>query len=97
MAAGLPEPEVNIEISDARGRFIGRADLVYRRWRVIVEYDGDQHRTNTKQFDKDVLRLEGFDHAGWDVVRVVGRAFFADRAACILRVRNALTRAGWPG
>ncbi|MET0863519.1 MAG: hypothetical protein ABWZ98_04235 [Nakamurella sp.] len=97
VAAGLPEPEVNVEIFDARGRFIGRADLVYRHWRVIVEYDGDHHRTSTKQFDKDVLRLEAFDRAGWDVTRIVGRSFFGDRAACILRVRDALTSAGWAG
>ena len=97
VAAGLPEPEVQGVILDARGRFIGRADMVYRRWRVIVEYDGDHHRTSTAQFDKDVLRLEGFDHAGWDVIRIVGRAFFGDRDACVARVRRALVEAGWNG
>jgi len=97
MAAGLPEPEVQGVILDARGRFIGRADMVYRRWRVIVEYDGDHHRTNTAQFDKDVLRLEGFDRAGWTVVRIIGRSFFGDRDACIARVRRALVEAGWNG
>ena len=64
--AGLPEPEVNVELFDTRGRFLGRADLAYRRWRVIVEYDGDQHRISTKQFDRDVVRLEGFGRAGMD-------------------------------
>jgi hypothetical protein len=95
MNAGLPEPEVQGVILDDRGRFIGRADMVYRKYRVIVEYDGDQHRTNTKQFDKDVNRLEGFDHAGWDVIRIVGRAFFGDRDACLVRIRNALINGGW--
>ncbi len=93
--AGMPEPEVNVDVHDSSGRFIGRGDLVYRRWRVIVEYDGDQHRTDTRQFDKDVLRLEGFARAGWTVVRVVGRAFFGDRAECLRRVDHALTQAGW--
>ncbi|MEP6561229.1 MAG: DUF559 domain-containing protein [Nakamurella sp.] len=95
VAAGLPEPEVNVTILDADGRFIGRADLVYRRWLVIVEYDGDQHRTSTSQFDKDVLRLEAFASAGWTVVRVVGRSFFGERDACVARVRRALVKAGW--
>jgi hypothetical protein len=94
-AAGLPEPEVNVDVRDGAGRFIGRGDLVYRRWRVVVEYDGDQHRTDTRQFDRDVLRLEGFAAAGWTVVRVVGRSFFTDRAACVARVRRALIAAGW--
>ena len=58
----------------AQGRFIGRGDLVYRHWRVIVEYDGDQHRTDTTQFDRDVRRLDDFAANGWRVVRIVGRS-----------------------
>ncbi|MET0966113.1 MAG: DUF559 domain-containing protein [Nakamurella sp.] len=95
VSAGLPEPAVNVDIFGARGRFLGRADLVYRKWRVIVEYDGDHHRTSTRQFDKDVLRLEGFSDAGWKVIRIVGRSFFGDQASCLQRVRRALTEAGW--
>ena len=93
--AGLPEPEVNVELWDSGGRFLGRADLVYGQWRVIVEYDGDQHRTSTRQFDRDVLRLEGFAAAGWTVVRVLGRSFFGERDTCIARIRHALVAAGW--
>jgi hypothetical protein len=95
MDAGLPEPDVNPDIRDERGRFIGRGDLVYRRWRVIVEYDGEQHRTNTKQFDRDVQRLEQLGNHGWHVIRIVGRSFFGDRAGSMARVRRALTDAGW--
>jgi hypothetical protein len=50
MDAGLPEPEVNPDIRNASGRFVGRGDLVYRRWRVIVEYDrvgGRENPTST--------------------------------------------------
>ncbi len=95
MDGGLPEPEVNPDIRDAGGRFIGRGDLVYRRWRVIVEYDGEQHRKNAKQFDRDVQRLEAFANNGWHVVRIVGRSFFGDREGSMARVRRALTDAGW--
>ena len=63
MDAGLPEPEVNPDIRNASGRFVGRGDLVYQRWRVIVEYDGEQHRLSTKQFDRDVQRLENLSTA----------------------------------
>ena len=92
---GLPEPEVNVTIRDARGRFIGRGDLVYRQWRVIVEYDGEQHRTDTKQFDRDVARLDDFVAHGWRVVRIVGRSFFGNPAESMERVRRALLAAGW--
>ena len=92
---GLPEPEVNVTIRDARGRFIGRGDLVYRQWRVIVEYDGEQHRTDTTQFDRDVARLDDFAAHGWRVVRIVGRSFFGNPAESMERVRRALLAAGW--
>lgn len=93
--AGLPEPEVNVDLEDAAGRRLGRADLLFRRQRVIVEYDGDQHRTDTRQFDTDVQRLERFAANGWTIVRVTKRAFFGDRAACMVRVEHALVKAGW--
>lgn len=94
---GLPEPEVNVSLVGPGAEFLGRADLVYRTWRVIVEYDGDQHRTDTRQFDRDVRRLERFAAHGWTVVRITGRAFFGDRATSIGRVRHALIAAGWRG
>jgi len=95
MDAGLPEPEVNPVIRDTAGRFLGRGDLVYRRQMVIVEYDGEQHRTSTAQFDHDVQRLEGFADHGWHVVRIVGRSFFGDRPGTIARVAGALAQRGW--
>ena len=93
--AGLPEPEVNVTIRDDRGQFLGRGDLVYRQWRVIVEYDGEQHRTDTRQFDRDVGRLDDFAAHGWRVVRIVGRSFFGNPAECMERIRRALLAAGW--
>lgn len=93
--AGLPEPEVNGDIHDAQGRFIGRGDLVYRRWKIIVEYDGEQHRTSTWQYDRDLVRLDALAQNGWLVIRVVGRSFFADRAGTARRVAAALASRGW--
>ncbi|UFU03814.1 DUF559 domain-containing protein [Ruania suaedae] len=70
LAAGLPEPEVNKELFDDRGRFLARADLVYRAERVIVEYDGDHHRTDRRQYERDIDRLNALAEAGWLVIRV---------------------------
>jgi hypothetical protein len=92
---GLPEPMVNPDVFTASGRFIGRGDLVYRRWRVIAEYDGEQHRRDTAQYEKDVQRLENFSRNGWHVVRMTGRSFFGDRRASVRRVEQALLDAGW--
>jgi hypothetical protein len=42
--AGLPMPECNLIIGDDQGP-MGRVDLVYLEYRLIIEYEGDQHRT----------------------------------------------------
>lgn len=94
---GLPEPRLNVDIRSSSGSFLGRGDLVYEEYRVVVEYDGDQHRTDTLVFDRDVLRLDGLAAAGWRVVRVTGRAFFGSPTATVHRVRRALVDAGWSG
>jgi very-short-patch-repair endonuclease len=57
--------------------------------KVAAEYDGDQHRSERKQYTKDIKRLEMLEHSGWIVVRVIAE----DRPADIVRrVRAALAR-----
>ena len=94
LEAGLPEPEVNVPVLDAAGLFIGRGDLVYRRWNVVVEYDGEQHRTDNRQFERDVGRLDDFAASGWRVVRITARTC-ADRLVTIDRSARALVAGGW--
>jgi very-short-patch-repair endonuclease len=88
--AGLPEPELNQELFDSHGRWIGRFDMVYREQRVIVEYDGDQHRTSTEQYEKDISRIDRAIDDHWRVVRVRSRGIHAERLDTIRRVRDAL-------
>jgi hypothetical protein len=92
---GLPEPDLNLDITDARGRWLGRADLVYRRFKVIVEYDGELHRTNSAQYDKDMMRIEEFARAGWTVIRIRKRALFGDPGSVVARAESALRDNGW--
>ncbi len=44
LQAGLPRPQVQTDLRDADGRFVGRADLYYRTARLVIEYDGANHR-----------------------------------------------------
>jgi hypothetical protein len=37
---GLPAPELQVEIRDADGNFIGRVDFLWRQFRTIAEVDG---------------------------------------------------------
>ena len=93
--AGLPEPEVNVAIHDANGRQIAIADLVYPEWRVIVEYDGEHHRLERRQYGRDVDRLDDLAHAGWRVIRFNATHVGRRRSDRIERVRDALAAAGW--
>jgi very-short-patch-repair endonuclease len=92
---GLPEPALAVTIIDSRGRFLARADMAYPEWRVIVEYDGDQHRTSTQQYERDVSRIESLAAEGWFVVRVRAHGLFRNPASSARRVASALRRAGY--
>lgn len=81
--------DLQVEVADSDG-WIGRFDLVCRKHRVIVEYDGEQHRTNRAQYLKDVTRLDRARAAGYEVIRVHARDLFAGRDALLLRVAEAL-------
>ena len=91
--AGLPEPELNADIYDAHGRWLARGDLVFREWKVLVEYDGWQHERDAQQRQWDHLRREQLEAAGWTVV-VITTADLRDPVRVVARVRQALRRRG---
>jgi very-short-patch-repair endonuclease len=96
--AGIPEPSLNVGVSSRQGRLLGRGDLVWPEWRTVVEYDGDNHRTSDKQYDRDIRRIEDFVAAEWRVVRVRKRGLFVATSDTVARVRSALAAGGWrPG
>lgn len=65
--AGLPTPECNLVIGDDR-RPIGRVDLVYITFKIIIEYEGDQHRTDRAQWNHDIDRHEDFARDHWTLI-----------------------------
>lgn len=90
--AGLPEPEVNVDITDEHGAWLAHGDLVFRRWKVLVEYDGWQHERDAKQRQWDHLRREQLEAAGWRVV-VITAEDMKKPATIVARVRQALRQA----
>lgn len=94
--AGLPHPECGHELRDGRGS-IGWFDLAWPQWRAIAEYDGDQHRTSTGQYVKDISRYDRAIDLGWRPVRVRARGLYSDRADTVRRVLSALRAGGWRG
>ena len=89
--AGLPKPRTQIPVNDG-WRLLGLLDLGWEDYMVAVEYDGDQHRMDRRQFVKDIGRLAKFADLGWIVIRVVAE----HRSDDILnRVLQALARRGY--
>ncbi|GLE54307.1 endonuclease domain-containing protein [Mycobacterium montefiorense] len=85
--AGLPRPQTQLPVLGLDGMPVAYLDLGWEDRLVAVEYDGDQHRANRRQYVKDIRRLEMLEQMGWIVVRVVAE----DRPANVLRrVRAAL-------
>ena len=87
--AGLPEPVLQYELFDAAGRWIGSFDLAWPEARLIAEYDGDQHRTSARQYERDIRRFDGAAEAAWRVIRVRKRGLGEDRHHTIRRLRDA--------
>ncbi len=94
-AAGLPEPEVNGKIRTSTGGLVAYVDLVYRRYGVLAEYDGEQHRTDSIQYARDVDRLDDLARLGWRVVRFTARHRGTARSERIQRVMASLLERGW--
>lgn len=64
--AGLPRPQVQTDLRDGTGRFLGRADLYYPASRLAIEFDGGQHRESLVADDR---RQNALITAGYQVLR----------------------------
>ncbi len=67
--AGFPPPRTQIPVH-AFGALIACLDMGWEDIKLAVEYEGDQHRTDRRQFNKDIRRAESLADAGWMIVRV---------------------------
>jgi hypothetical protein len=79
--AGFPRPQTQIPVPGPDGLPFAFLDMGWEQWMLAVEYDGDHHRVDRRQFASDVHRLERISQLGWRVVRVVAE----DRRADIIR------------
>lgn len=85
--AGLPRPTTQIPVVTAGGTRTYHLDMGWADSMVAVEYDGEQHRLDRRQYTRDIRRSEDLARLGWIVIRVVVTDHPAD---VIRRVRAAL-------
>lgn len=92
--AGLPEPDVDVDLRDARGRRLGISEFAYPRYGVVVEIEGDHHRSSKRQWNRDLQKYRDYANAGWEVVRLTAHDVRTRRTAVRI-VREVLIRRGW--
>lgn len=69
--AGYPRPHTQIPVYDEYGELVAVLDMGWDDIKVAVEYEGDHHRTDRRQFNRDIARYETVTiDCGWIVVRV---------------------------
>lgn len=72
--AGLPEPELNATLHDAAGGWIAECDYLWRAKRVVGEFDGDHHRVDRRQWQKDVSRRQVIQSERYHYVQFTERS-----------------------
>jgi hypothetical protein len=85
--AGLPKPEVQIDVRDDRGHFLGRPDLLYPRHRLAIEYDGGTHRD---RMIEDNRRQNGLVGAGYRLLRFTAADVYGAPDTVVMQVRHSL-------
>jgi very-short-patch-repair endonuclease len=88
--AGLPEPELNPELRIA-GRTL-HPDLLFREWSLVLEYEGDGHRTDPHAWRRDIWRREAFQEAGFRVIQVHAEDILSEREQFLARVCRAIAQ-----
>jgi len=68
--------------------------LSYPDVKILVEYDGRQHRADLDQWDHDTDRRDWLDAEGWLLVSVFSRGIYRDPAKTVRRVEAALRSRG---
>lgn len=89
---GLPPPVLDHDIYDQNGRFLGCSEFAYPELRLALEYEGDHHRTETYQWNRDIQKYRDYARAGWEVLRVTAELQYRRPGELRGQVAEALRR-----
>ena len=95
-SAGFPDPIVNEPILDARGDTIAQPDLRIPGFNVGLEYQGDGHRTNRSQWQRDVVRRRELDAIDWKTIEAVALDI-RNPGHLLHTLEQELRERGWTG
>jgi hypothetical protein len=91
--AGYPRPVTQIPALSLDGKRQYFLDMGWEECKLAVEYDGDHHRLDPRQFAHDIRRAEDLDELRWTRIRVVKRH---DESDVLARVARAWAATGEP-
>ncbi len=94
--SGLPTPQANHEVYLTIARRTVYLDLAYPKYKLELEYHGDQHRTDVRQWRSDVRRANDIGDEGWQTLQFTGDDL-ADLPGLRRRVERRLRSLGWNG
>ncbi|GAB3617223.1 hypothetical protein GCM10027416_17800 [Okibacterium endophyticum] len=90
----LPDPLPNLEYTIRRtGRKV-RFDLAFPVYKVALEYQGDHHRSDVRQWRSDIARKNDVTDEGWSVIEFTADDL-RDVPALLRRVEQRLRSRGW--
>lgn len=88
--AGLPEPTINHTLVDTETGKHLRPDFLFAEAKVILEYQGDYHRSRS-QWRKDMTRRSRLEAQGWYVMEI-NADDLGDPVELVARIRSVLAR-----
>ncbi|OJZ75554.1 hypothetical protein BRW65_03095 [Mycobacterium paraffinicum] len=68
--AGYPRPRTQIPVYGEYGELIAVLDMGWEDAKIALEYEGDHHRTDRRQFRRDIARFDALAGLGWTAIRV---------------------------
>jgi hypothetical protein len=92
--AGLPEPQVGQVIHDSDGGWLARPDLSYPEFKIAIEYDGQHHLIDLRQWRRDIRRRENLEREGWLVRVITAHDLLHAPATVIARISQDLYTRG---
>lgn len=96
--AGLPEPVVAHPVhstAHSSESWVSEADLAWPQHSVLLEYEGDGHRTSRRQFALDVRRFDRYADEGWRALRATRADIYDDPRELMSRLARRLAEGGW--
>lgn len=89
---GLPEPALNMPIHGPDGSLLGIGDLVWKKPKVIGEYQGAEFHDGENERARDGVRRRGLEADGWIVAEIWNADMITTNARhdCVRRFASAV-------